>query len=122
MKSAPFWFIAIAIAYSICGMALGIWVGTSDQPGFIGFHAHLDLLGWATLAIVGVVYRAYPAMAASRLTAVHFWTANLGALLFLAGLLLVIAADNAVPVTAGAVILLLSQPIFFVNFLRHRKA
>ena len=34
-------------------------------------HAHVNLLGWVTLAIYGIVYRLYPAMKDCRLALPH---------------------------------------------------
>jgi hypothetical protein len=36
-------------------------------------HAHLNLLGWVTMALFGGFYRIWPEAAESRLAKVHFW-------------------------------------------------
>jgi cbb3-type cytochrome oxidase subunit 1 len=43
-------------------------------------HAHMNLLGWASMTLYAVVYRVWPEAARSPLAAWHFWTANLGTL------------------------------------------
>ena len=121
MKNAAGWFITIAIAYSILGMSFGIWMGITEAFEYEAFHAHMNLLGWASFAIFGLVYRAYPAMAASRVTALHFWVANLGAIVFIPGIFYRIAANDVRRVATGSLIVVTSQLIFFVNFLRHRN-
>lgn len=122
MKNAPCWFITIAIVYSILGMLFGIWMGMNEAFQYAHFHAHVNLIGWASFALFGLVYRAYPAMAASRLTAAHFWTANVGALIFIPGIFYAIVSRNVGPVVLGSLVVLASQLIFLVNFLRHRNA
>jgi hypothetical protein len=36
-------------------------------------HAHLNLLGWVTLALFGLYYRAFPAAADTTLAKAQFW-------------------------------------------------
>lgn len=121
MKNAACWFITIAIVYSVIGMSFGIWMGMNGAFDYRDFHAHVNLVGWASFAIFGLVYRAYPAMAESRLTALHFWTANLGAIVFIPGIFYVIVTNDMRLVATGSIIVLVSQLIFFVNFLRYRN-
>jgi len=40
-------------------------------------HAHVNLLGWVSLAIIGMLYRMYPDLARTRLAKVHFWLHNI---------------------------------------------
>ena len=39
-------------------------------------HAHVNLLGWATMALAGLTYSVFPDAARSVLAKVHFWLAN----------------------------------------------
>jgi hypothetical protein len=39
-------------------------------------HAHLLLLGWASLALAGIIYHLYPAAGTTRLARIHFWAHN----------------------------------------------
>ncbi len=120
MNNAPARFITVAILFATVGMFFGIWMGVTENFDFRDVHAHIGLVGWATLAIFGLTYRAYPAMAESRLTAAHFWVAVAGALVMFPGIALVIAAGNPALAVAGALLTLASMVIFLVNFLRHR--
>jgi hypothetical protein len=36
-------------------------------------HVHINLLGWASMGLFGLFYRAWPAAAATKLAKVHFW-------------------------------------------------
>ena len=45
-------------------------------------HTHINLVGWASLALFGVIYRLYPELAASRLALVHFWLSAPSAAVF----------------------------------------
>jgi cbb3-type cytochrome oxidase subunit 1 len=68
-------FLLLAAACLIAGTILGISMGIAHDFQLAPVHAHLNLVGWASLALFGVIYRAFPELAASRLAKVHFWLA-----------------------------------------------
>ncbi len=121
MKNVGSWFIAVAVLYALLGMVFGIWMGMNEAFNYADFHAHVNLIGWASFAIFGLVYRSYPKMAECRLAAAHFWVANLGAIIFIPGIYIVITTKNAVPVVIGSLVVLSSMIIFAVNFSRHMR-
>lgn len=86
-------FIVIAILYALLGQVLGIWMGINQDFGHRHLHAHINLVGWVSLALAGLVYRSYPKMAGRALARWHFWVANLGALLLTSGIFIVNAYD-----------------------------
>ena len=40
-------------------------------------HAHINLLGWTTTALAGLIYSVFPKARARVLARVHFWLMNL---------------------------------------------
>jgi hypothetical protein len=56
MRIAYFCFIAAAIA-ALCGMSLGFVMGTRGDFTLAPVHAHINLLGWVTLALYGLYHR-----------------------------------------------------------------
>ena len=56
MRIAYFCFIAAAAA-ALCGMSLGIFMGMSRDFTLAPVHAHINLLGWVTLALYGLYHR-----------------------------------------------------------------
>ena len=80
--------IRIAGLYLLVGIGMGIAMGASGNFALRPVHAHLNLLGWVTLAIVGSVFKLWPQIAQARLAHAFFWTYNialptmLGALAF----------------------------------------
>jgi len=68
----------LAVVYLVIGVALGVFMGNTHNFQLRPVHVHLNLLGWATLALTAVAYHLYPRMLASRLAAWHFWLHNLG--------------------------------------------
>jgi len=73
MNSISNWFLRIAVLYLIAGVSLGIFMAASHDHSMFPVHAHLNLLGWVSMALFAYFYRAFPAAAASRLAKVHFW-------------------------------------------------
>ncbi|HZP10694.1 hypothetical protein [Methyloceanibacter sp.] len=72
MKNIDRWFILIGLLFGISGFAFGIWVGVSEHFELAPVHAHINLVGFASMVLFGLMYRAYPALAESKLAAAHF--------------------------------------------------
>jgi hypothetical protein len=85
MKGIDGLFLRVAVVYVLAGTALGIFMAISDDHSQMPTHAHLNLLGWASMALYAVVYRVWPEAARSPLAAWHFWLANLGTLVAVVG-------------------------------------
>jgi cbb3-type cytochrome oxidase subunit 1 len=77
-------------------------------------HAHLNLVGWASMALYALVYRQYPAASQNKLALAHFCIANVGAVLLCVGVYGLMAGMPAFePVTtAGALITILGMLTF----------
>ena len=45
-------FIKSSIIYIVLGMALGIYMAASQDHSQMPTHAHLNLLGWVTMALM----------------------------------------------------------------------
>ena len=72
MNNLSAWCFRIAVLYLIAGVSLGVFMGASGDHAMFPVHAHLNLLGWVTLSLFGLFYRAWPAAAKTRLAKVHF--------------------------------------------------
>lgn len=78
-------FLRTAVIYVLAGMSLGIFMALSNDHSQMPTHAHMNLLGWASMALYAVVYRVWPEAARSPLASWHFWIANLGTLVVVIG-------------------------------------
>jgi hypothetical protein len=56
MRISDFCFIAAALA-ALGGMGLGIFMGLAQDFTLAPAHAHLNLLGWVTMALYGLYHR-----------------------------------------------------------------
>jgi hypothetical protein len=81
MKNVDRWFILIGLLYGTFGFAFGIWVGINERFDQAHLHAHINLVGFASMVLFGLLYRAFPALAESKLAGIHFVLFNLGACL-----------------------------------------
>jgi hypothetical protein len=69
--------IKLAAIYLVVGMTLGIGMGIAEDHTLRGVHAHVNLLGWATLAVAALVFHVFPQLAETRLATAWFWLYNL---------------------------------------------
>lgn len=70
--------LRIAVAYWVIGVGWGIFMGLTENFQDAAVHAHINLLGWVSLGLCGLVYAKAPHLAATRLAHAHFWLHNLG--------------------------------------------
>lgn len=110
-------FVTMAIIYAVIGMSLGITMGVIQDFTDLHVHAHLNVVGWATMALFGLIYRAWPALAERKLAVAHFWAAMLGVPILLIGMFIAKRTGDEAVVMVGAPIVLLSMILFLVNFL-----
>ena len=116
-------FLKIAVVYLVIGAALGLSMGIMQKFALVPVHAHVLLLGWASLALAGLVYHLYPAASETRLARLHFWLHNIALPVFMVGLGFVLTgSEGAVPVVViAAVTVLLGLVLFAANVLLNIK-
>jgi cbb3-type cytochrome oxidase subunit 1 len=89
MHRIPLYFLIAAAACMVGGVAMGIGMGITHNFQLAPVHAHANLLGWTSLSLMGLVYRAYPQLCANRAAAVmQFALSTTSALCFPAGIYL----------------------------------
>jgi hypothetical protein len=117
MKNVDRWFILIGLLYGIFGFSFGIWVGINERFDQTHLHAHINLIGFASMVLFGLLYRAFPALAESKLAAAHFLLYNLGAVIFMAGIPLAQAHQTVVLAAGGSLTVLAGLLVFLANYL-----
>lgn len=108
-----------AVVYLMLGIALGIGMGISGNHALYGVHAHLNLLGWASLALIGLIYGRWPELGRNRLAKIHFWQHNIGLPVMMVGLTAKFSgvAPLEPALYIGALIVAVSVLLFAVNIL-----
>jgi cbb3-type cytochrome oxidase subunit 1 len=115
MRGIDALFLRIAVLYVIAGMALGIFMALSEDHTMMPAHAHMNLLGWVSMALYAAVYRIWPETAQSPLARWHFWLANIGTLTAVVGVAGIMAGypERFGPVAGiGAMVALASMLLF----------
>ncbi|MCB2117026.1 MAG: hypothetical protein KDE00_12195 [Rhodobacteraceae bacterium] len=114
MKGIGLVFFASAAFYGLAGMCLGLWMGGQQDFTLAPVHAHLNLLGFVTMALVGFFYHLTPA-AAGRLAKVHFGMATLGLWLMIPGIGLAVTGRGEAMAIVGSLVTVASMALFVVN-------
>jgi cbb3-type cytochrome oxidase subunit 1 len=86
MSNISIRFMMVAIAAALIGMCGGIVMAIAQDFSLAPAHAHLNLLGWVTMALYGLFYRAFPEAAQGILPRIHFWLAACGMTLMVPGI------------------------------------
>src|SRR5699024_5698687 len=71
-------WIKLAVLYFIIGIALGLFMSATLQLHWAAAHAHVNLVGWASTAIIGLVYAVYLKAGNNALGKWTFWLYNIG--------------------------------------------
>ena len=116
-------FLRIAVVYFLAGIALGIVMAASKDFVMRPVHAHVNLLGWVSLALFGLFYRGVPAAAASRLAKAHFWLYNIALPVQMVSLALYLGGNKALDPLLGlsSMALALGVICFAVNLWRYTR-
>ena len=116
----PAIFITVALLCLLVGETFGMWISQSPERFPLHpAHAHLNLAGWVTLCLYGLVHRAYPQLAAAKLAPLQCLFAILGGVLMPPGILLAITSgeQNLGLVIAGSIGVMLGTLLFAIMFI-----
>jgi len=113
-------FIKIAVLYLAVGICMGLFMGITGQFTLAPVHAHINLLGWASMALFGIVYHLYPQAGLTRLARLHFWLHNLGLPPLMVALALMLTGHAALEPVVGIFSLVVGAGIllFVINVWR----
>ncbi len=117
------WFLA-ALPYFLVSVGIGVYMGASGDHSLFTVHSHLGLLGWAAMGLTGVLYRAFPAAATSKLAAWHFILYQVAVpVMLIAVTALILGNKSAEPVAGMAsVVILVSVVLFCWNVVSARRS
>jgi hypothetical protein len=111
-------------AVLLVGMLAGIAMGIQQDFTLAPAHAHLNLVGGVLLFLFGLYYRLVPAAGNSPLAKLQGWLHIVGAILFPAGVAIVIlkgASFIAAPIV-GSLIAVGAMALFTVIVFRASRA
>ncbi|WP_409346651.1 cytochrome-c oxidase [Paenibacillus sp. MBLB4367] len=119
-------FLKMAVVYFTVGVIFGLVIGITQNFGFSSVHAHINLLGWASMALAGIIYHLFPAAGNHALAKAHFWLHAIGVPIMIIGLFWAVSADEEKPIhvifiSTGALLAIIGVILFLINVLRNVK-
>jgi hypothetical protein len=113
-----------AVVYFLIGLGFGIYMAASENHGQIPVHAHVNLLGWASMAICGMAYEVFPRLQKHWLAPAHFWMHSLGLPVSMVGLFLLMRGQMSMAPVAGigGIVVAVGVLCFAVNVLFRLRA
>ena len=118
MKRVDVYFLLLATVLLICGATLGIVMGAREDFQLVPVHAHLNLAGWASLALFGLTYRAYPQLAETRLAGLHFVVSATGSVLLPIGIGFAVLRGEPTLAIVASMLWLLGVLLFLAQLVR----
>lgn len=110
-------FIGGGLVFLIGGVAFGMWMGAHEDFQLADAHAHWNLLGFVVSTFYGLIHRAYPNLARSRLAWPQCVAHFVGVLIFVPGIVVVTLTNNQLIVIVGSAVVMLATLTFgFVFF------
>lgn len=116
-------FIKISVFYFVLGVCIGLFMSISHSFTLTPVHVHINLLGWTSMTLAGIIYYLFPETANNKLAKTHFWLHNISLPVMMIGLAFVVYGnDSFIPVTAtGGTVLVIAIIIFAINIFSNLK-
>ncbi|GIN92589.1 hypothetical protein J6TS1_32450 [Siminovitchia terrae] len=116
--------IKIAVVYFLIAISLGLYMSFTHVFALSTVHVHMNLLGWMSFAIAGILYLLFPHLTLTSAAKAHFWLHNIGLPVMMISIALAILGVSPVffPVaTLGGAITVLGVFCFGYNVLKNLK-
>ncbi|PYB75325.1 hypothetical protein [Rhizobium wuzhouense] len=112
MRGLAYFCIVSAAVYGLAGMAFGMVMAASHDHTLMTAHAHLNLMGWVSMAIYGLYYHSVPAAAETRLAKIHVGVTTLGLWIMIPGVAMAVLGMTEGPAIAGSLLTILGMLLF----------
>lgn len=115
-------FFAMGVVCVLIGMLYGMYMGASETFTLAAAHAHLNLVGWVTMALYGTFYALTRGTMSTRLAWTNFVVSALGVVVMIPALVLFLSNGNdpkfVPPMVAGEILTVLGMLVFGISVLR----
>jgi hypothetical protein len=118
MKGLGLLFFATGAACGIAGMVFGVWMGIAQDFTLAPAHAHLNLVGFVTLSLMGVYYHLTPAAAETRLAQAQYLISVCGVAGMVPGIALAVQGQGEGLAILGSVLTVAGMATFIAVILR----
>jgi hypothetical protein len=110
--------LRVSTVLLLCGLVFGIVLGMKEDFTLAPAHAHLNLIGFVLMFLVGLYYRVVPAAGADALARIQAWLLIAGAIVLPIGVALVLLGDTGIVVIIGSLLVLAAMALFAVIVFR----
>ena len=108
-------FLRLGVLSALIGMSLGVWMGANEDFVLRPVHAHINLLGFASMMLFGLFYRSFPAAGRGWLPMAHFILSVAGFLILMPSLaLMLLGQPFFLPGLIASEIMLVVSMLLFV--------
>lgn len=108
-------FLRLGALSALVGMSLGVWMGANQDFVLRPVHAHINLIGFASMMLFGLFYRAFPAAGRGWMPMTHFVLSVIGFLILMPSLtLMLLGKPLFVPGMIASEIMLVASIALFV--------
>jgi len=118
-------FLKIAAVYFLIAVCLGLVMGMIQNFSFASVHAHLNLLGWVSMALFGIIYSIYPNAGQTKLANIHFWFHNIGLPVMQGSLFIELLTGNkslTIGIVIGSILIVVGTLLFVINLFKQINA
>lgn len=122
MKRIDIVYVLIGVLYLIVGVVFGMVMGIKQDFQLAPVHAHINLVGFVSHCLFGVIHRAWPSLRASALAIVQFWLFVLGTPIFVIGIAVAILTNNDILTGIGGVLIFVGALLFLAMIARNAFA
>jgi len=119
MRGIGFYFFIVGVLCVTIGMGWGIHMAISGDHLLAPAHAHLNLVGWATMGLFGIYYTLTPPAAASQLAKVHLALAVAGVVVMVPGIAITIKGGGEGMAAAGSMLTAASMLVFLYTVFKN---
>ena len=119
MPRVSYAFFTFAACCALIGMAVGLHMGASQDFALRPAHAHINLVGWLSMAVMGGFY-ALDRGASQQVAWINFTLSGLGGIVLPTGIALIVTGHEAVGglmAMVGGTLALLGMACFLIAVL-----
>ena len=119
MRGMGFNFFIFGVLCVTLGMIWGIQMAITGDHLLAPAHAHLNLVGWATMALFGLYYALTPPAAATLLAKIHLGLAIAGVVVMVPGIAIVLKGGGEGIAAAGSLLTAASMLVFLYTVFKN---
>jgi hypothetical protein len=101
MPRLSFFFFTTGALFVLAGVGLGIWMGMHENFTLAPVHAHINLIGWASMGLIGAFFAVAGESAPRKLGWVIYGLQTLGLLIMVPMLAKLLLGDKSVAPILG---------------------